>query len=308
QPLPQWHIIPASNRQEVMDWSLVLTSQRIEAEILAFPDGRAPYGLRINPLDRLRAMQAILRFQKENKGWHWHQELPAMGLRYDWSAWGWCLLLSVFAWLAWEVRPELQQMGMLKSQEVLRGGAWWQTITAVMLHGDVAHLASNLTSGIIILGLCMGRFGTTPALLIALICGAMGNVWSLWAHDEPYRGLGASGMIMGALGMMGPHALYLMRRDTKAGFRIVVSGMLAVIMLFSLWGLSPQSDVAAHFGGFVSGIAWGAVLSLCPENQLRAPRLNLLCGLMMMFLLFWAWGMALRGGRPWIWRQWMGWG
>lgn len=51
-----------------MDWSLVLTSQRIEAEILAFPDGRAPYGLRINPLDRLRAMQAILRFQKENKG------------------------------------------------------------------------------------------------------------------------------------------------------------------------------------------------------------------------------------------------
>ena len=29
-----------------MDWSLVLTSQRIEAEILAFPDGRAPYGLR----------------------------------------------------------------------------------------------------------------------------------------------------------------------------------------------------------------------------------------------------------------------
>ena len=106
-----------------MDWSLVLTSQRIEAEILAFPDGRAPYGLRINPLDRLRAMQAILRFQKENKGWHWHQELPAMGLRYDWSAWGWCILLSVFAWLAWEVRPELQQMGMLKSQEVLRGGA-----------------------------------------------------------------------------------------------------------------------------------------------------------------------------------------
>ena len=231
-----------------MDWSLVLTSQRIEAEILAFPDGRAPYGLRINPLDRLRAMQAILRFQKENKGWHWHQELPAMACATT-GLLGVVPSLSVFAWLAWEVRPELQQMGMLKSQEVLRGGAWWQTITAVMLHGDVAHLASNLTSGIIILGLCMGRFGATPALLIALICGAMGNVWSLWAHDEPYLGLGASGMIMGALGMMGPHALFLMRRDTRGlshrGFRHA-GGHHAFLTVGT-----AHCDVAAH-GGFVS--------------------------------------------------------
>jgi len=298
-------IIPATNRQEVMDWGLVLTSQRIDAEIVAFPAEREPYGLKVQHHDLLRAKEAIGRYQSENKGWKWHQPLPVMGLRYDWSAWGWCLLLGVFAWLAWEIRPALQELGMLKSQEVLMRGAWWQTVTAIMLHGDVAHLASNLSSGIILLGLCMGRFGTTPALMVALLCGVMGNWFSLWVHDVPYRGLGASGMIMGGLGMLGPHALSVVRRDFRAGTRLVLSGVLAVIMLFSLWGLSPQSDVAAHLGGFLSGIVGGAILSLIPSRQLHASRLNVLCGLVVAFLLLWAWTLALTGGRPWIWREWL---
>jgi len=50
----------------------------------------------------------------------------------------------------------------------------------------------------------------------------------------------------------------------------------------------------------------GALLGLVPEKQLQAWRLNMLCSLLLTFLLVWAWRMALTGGRPFDWRA-LGW-
>ena len=105
--------------------------------------------------------------------------------------------------------------------------------------------------------------------------------------------------------MLGPHSIKLLRTHRQAG-RILVGGILAVTMLFSLWGLSSTSDVAAHLGGFISGLAMGTLLGLVPEKQLQAWRLNMLCSLLLTFLLVWAWRMALTGGRPFDWRA-FGW-
>jgi len=112
-------------------------------------------------------------------------------------------------------------------------------------------------------------------------------------------------MVMGALGMLGPHALHLLRHHRHAG-RVILGGILAVTMLFSLWGLSPSSDIVAHLGGFICGLSLGALLSLVPERELRSWRLNLLCSLLLCLLLVWAWNMALTGGRPVSWLQ-VGW-
>ena len=298
---PDWCIIPAAHRKQVMDWSLVLTSQKIPTEIQSFPEGQAPYGLKVHQRDLERAKDAIRRYQSENKRWSWQKPIPASGFTFHGAALLWCLVLCVFAWIGWESRPQVQLAGMLKSQEVLTQGAWWQTVTAVMLHADIGHLASNTSTGLIVFGLAMGRFGAGPGLLAAFVCGVWGNFFGLWVHEAPYRGLGASGMVMGALGMLGPHAFHLLKTHRQAG-RMILGGVLAVCILFSFWGLSPDSDIAAHLGGFVCGLSLGALLSLVPEKELHAWRLNFLCSIILATMIVWAWRMALTGGRPFDWR------
>ena len=152
-----WCIIPAAHRKQVMDWSLVLTSQKIPTEIQSFPEGQAPYGLKVHQGDLVRAEDAIRRYQSENKRWSWQKPIPASGFTFHGAALLWCLVLCIFAWIGWEFRPQVQLAGMLKSQEVLTLGAWWQTVTAVMLHADIGHLASNVSTGLIVLGLVGSR-------------------------------------------------------------------------------------------------------------------------------------------------------
>ena len=172
---PDWCIIPAAHRKQVMDWSLVLTSQKIPTEIQSFPQGKAPYGLKVHPRDLERAEDAISRYQSENRPWSWQKTIPSSGFTFHGAALLWCLVLCIFAWIGWEFRPQVQLAGMLKSREVLTQGAWWQTVTAVMLHADIGHLASNASTGLIVFGLAMGRFGAGPGLLAAFVCGVWGN-------------------------------------------------------------------------------------------------------------------------------------
>jgi len=48
----------------------------------------------------------------------------------------------------------------------------------------------------------MARFGPGQALLAALLAGAVGNAAGLALRTEHYIGLGASGMVMGGLGLL----------------------------------------------------------------------------------------------------------
>lgn len=156
-------------------------------------------------------------------------------------------------------------------------GEWWRLFTAVFLHGDLAHLAANITFGVIVLGLAMGRFGAGLALLGTFLAGVFGNVCGLKLYSHPYTGLGSSGMMMGALGMLAVHSIYLWKSNPKSA-RYILSGVGAGMLMFVMFGVSPNSDVLAHFGGFVGGLVAGAILALAPQKIVRsvwADRLGL---------------------------------
>ncbi|MDA7511484.1 hypothetical protein N8612_07405, partial [Verrucomicrobia bacterium] len=82
-------------------------------------------------------------------------------------------------------------------------------------------------------------------------------------------------------------------RQNRSAYRLVVSGLLGVVMLFVLFGMSPQSDVIAHFGGFISGIAFGAVLGFVDEEKIKHSRWNLIANVVILGGLLWSWGAAL---------------
>jgi membrane associated rhomboid family serine protease len=172
-------------------------------------------------------------------------------------------------------------------------GQWFRLFTAVLLHSDLAHLMANVTFGTIFLGLAMARFGWGVTLLATFLAGGAGNLLGLAMYEGPYRGRGASGMMMGALGLLCIQSFGLWRKSPKAA-RYIMSGVLAGFLLFVLFGFDPASDVLAHCGGFFAGLVFGAVLAILPENTLQRRRPNNIAALVAGLIIAVTWGMALR--------------
>jgi membrane associated rhomboid family serine protease len=274
-----------------MDWGLVLASQGIEATIEG-PEGEEPWGLRVAAQDYERAAGAIRQYRLENRGWPWRQAGRQRGYLFDWGSLAWVLLVVLFFWR--EGYADLRSAGMMVSGLVTHG-EWWRLFTAVWLHADVGHLATNATLGFVLLGLVMGRYGTGVGLLAAYLSGVGGNLAAWLLAPGPHRSLGASGMVLGCLGLLAAQAFSLRARDAMTP-RLILSGVLAGVMLFVLLGLGPGTDVVAHLGGFVGGLLLGAGLALVPGLARRAGS-NLLCGLVFGALIIVPWWLAAKGRR-----------
>jgi membrane associated rhomboid family serine protease len=282
--------IPARSRRQAMDWSLVLVSQGIECVIEQI---ESAWRLTIEPQDYERASAALQLYQRENRGWRWQQRLPWPEFSFHGGVVVWCLVLIGFHWLSSIPSLHLKTAGMLFSPDV-RNGAWWQLFTAILLHSDLGHLIANLTTGVLLLGLAMGRYGAGCALLAAGLAGAAGNLFGVVLHSEPYRGLGASGMVMGGLGLLTIQSLSF-RRSRPLFARYLVAGLFAGLMLFVLLGVSrdPATDVPAHLGGFVAGVIFGALMTTQSGKKLTAMKPNLVAGILGGLLFSFAWLMAL---------------
>src|SRR5688572_24399454 len=209
---PAHATIPARSRRQAMDWSLVLLSQGIECII---EDQQGNWALLVGPQDFERAVAALHQYEIENPGWRWRQELPWPAVVFHWGALVWCLVLAAVYGLDALGGVNLKAVGWMQVDAVLNG-AWWRLFTAILLHGDLSHLMANITFGLVVLGLAMARYGAGCALLAAYVAGAGGNLPRALLHlDTP--SLGASGMVMGGLGMLAIQSLSLRHSNPKAG-------------------------------------------------------------------------------------------
>ena len=280
-----------------MDWSLVLASQEIHpvirgpGEVSAEGDVRQGWALLVEPGEYDRAVAAIRQYRLENRGWSWRQELPGANLDIHTGAVLWCLVLIGWHWVVTFVAPDWNARGEMNSV-AFQGGDWFRLFTPILLHSDLAHLMANATFGTIFLGLAMARFGWGVTLLAAFLAGGAGNVLGYLVYEGPYRGRGASGMMMGALGLLCIQSFGLWRRSPKAA-RYILSGVIAGVLLFVLFGMSPDSDIIAHFGGFAAGIFFGGLLAFIPEGKLQKNGVNIAAVLLLLAIIAVTWGLAL---------------
>jgi rhomboid protease GluP len=284
-------VVPARNRRQAMDWSLVLLSQGIECVIEQFESG---WGLSIDPRDRERAAEILQQYRRENRGWRWQRRLSWAEFSFHRGVVIWCLLLVAVYWMSNLPSTLLKAAGTLHSEAVLHG-AWWQLFTAILLHHDLAHLMANLTIGFVLLGLAMGRYGAACALLAAYLAGAAGNLAGVLLRAEPYPGMGASGMVMGGLGLLAIQSVSL-RRAPPFVARYLAAGLCSGIMLFVLLGVSrdPTTDVIAHLGGFLAGLLLGGIMSSIPDKKLASAGTKFGAGLSLALLVAISWMKALR--------------
>ena len=139
-------------------------------------------------------------------------------------------------------------------------GEPWRLFTSMFLHIGIIHLLVNMYALVSVGGSLETLVGRKQFITAYVLCGLAGSLASLW-WDQQRISAGASGAIFGMFGMFMTMVL-LERRMTWAEKKGMVYNMLGVIALNLVFGLQGGIDNAAHTGGLVLGIAYGAVLML----------------------------------------------
>lgn len=282
--------LPVRSEEQGREWSLVLLSQGIESALLQDAES-GQWFLEMDAAHFALACQNLRLYLLENRNRRWQSPVTWAGEIYDWRVWFWAVFLVVMFWLDRVLPADLSLAGRVDGAAVVHGEVW-RLFTATTLHGDEAHLLANLASGVLLLGLAMGALGPGAALLASLLAGAAGNGATLLVHGPQHLSLGASGAVMGALGLLAGQSVMEARALPRR--RWLARGLAGAILLTVLLGLNPASDVIAHLGGLGAGFALGVGLvawkQSAPESLARwDPWLAYVCGA----LLAAAWAMAL---------------
>jgi membrane associated rhomboid family serine protease len=285
---PDSVFLPCRSRRQAADWSLALISQGIESELARTDQG---WGLLLDAVLADEAKAVITQYRRENRHWYRYFQTTPDSPGFHPGVFLWALLL-VGVHVGSSLAPlELRAAGMTDTEQLL-DGQYWRLWTSVSLHADLRHLIGNLTFGTLLLGFAMARFGGGWAQLVALLCGVVGNIVSAAVHGLDHHGLGASGMVMAALGMLAVGSV----QPGQAGvpFRAwLFRSVLGAALLFVLIGLDPGSDVVAHAAGFAAGGAAGVLLNAMPTNLRTSPRANHLAALLALAMLVAAWSAAM---------------
>lgn len=224
------------------------------------------FQLLVEPQFAGRAREQLARFDRESLGWPPPAFVPRPALaRADFLTplfWAWSVVLAFLAQGRW---PEFAARGAMDAAAVFHGREFWRPLTALFLHADFPHLASNLLGGLLVFAAVVSTLGRVRGWLGLAAAAGLGNLGIAWLHyPSEYRSLGASTAVFAGIGLLTGHALRGMAaHGGRARWRaLFVPGATGFIML-GLYGanaVSAHVDVGAHTTGFLAGIIIGSFI------------------------------------------------
>ncbi len=176
------------------------------------------------------------------------------------------------------------------SAEAIVDGQIHRAVTALLIHADAAHLAGNML-GITVFGAAVtAEAGWGLGWLMIVCSGISGNLLNAVMYQRGHLSIGASTAVFGALGILAGYQV--VRRHRQQGRQIAAWVPLAGgLALLGFIGSGENVDIAAHFFGFVVGIAMGAgylmLWRVQPGRRVQAVSLALVFAL---FFLSWTAG------------------
>ena len=142
-------------------------------------------------------------------------------------------------------------------------GEWWRLATAVFLHGNLIHLLFN-SLVLFDLGPAVEEmYGTARYLVLYFLAGIAGSLASLLWHPFAVS-VGASGALFGLIGVM---IAYGYRHRTALGAQVKTMYVRWAIYGLVFGFFIPGIDNAAHIGGLLAGLVFGALVSDTPSFQ-----------------------------------------
>jgi membrane associated rhomboid family serine protease len=191
--------------------------------------------------------------------------------------------VGLFGW-------DWREAGVMHAGRVT-AGEWWRTVTALTLHGDLAHLVANSLFGAVF-GLFLGRYlGSGLGWLLALVAGALGNGLNAVIQPDPFRSVGASTATFAALAVAGTFVWrrgYMRGWDWRRRFAPVFGGI--ALLAYTGFG-GGNTDVLAHVTGFLSGFCLGWLAALLDVRRIGTGG-QALCGALALALVGGAWAVA----------------
>jgi rhomboid protease GluP len=160
-------------------------------------------------------------------------------------------LIQVFSGLLFGT--DLPSVYGLKVNELIVQGEYWRLLTPMLLHGSLLHIGFNMYA-LYILGRRIERlFGPVRFLLVYIVAGFVGNVFSFFFTQSP--SLGSSTAIFGLLGAEGVF-IYQHRKIFGKQFNQQLWQIVQVAVVNILIGLSPGIDNWGHIGGLIGGMVF----------------------------------------------------
>lgn len=145
---------------------------------------------------------------------------------------------------------------------LIRSGEWWRLVVPIFLHGGLLHIVMN--SWVLMdLGPQLEElYGSARYLFLYVAIGIfsflVSTVWNLRTADGYGISIGASGSLMGLIGLM--IALTKKRGGVLAEmYRKHLIQWVVVIFVFGF--IVAGIDNAGHFGGLVAGYGLGRVFA-----------------------------------------------
>lgn len=280
------------SRADAEEHALVLAAVGIDCRLLPRDDG---VSLCVLAADVDRAKEQLSSYARENAPPKQGAPRGGLGLRGLDAALLYCALLLFFFVAA---RRNLFSVDWASDGAVqaglIRDGAWWRTVTALVLHLDAGHLMGNLVFGTVF-GVLLARLvGSGLAWLVVLLTGALGNALNVALQAPDHTAIGASTGIFGAVGFLSGYTQRA--RSVPGGSRLRRwAPVSAGIMLLAFIGFGGEhTDIWAHIWGFAVGGAMGFALAFARLErfmQMRATQL-VSAGLAVSLLLL-AWLLAL---------------
>jgi membrane associated rhomboid family serine protease len=218
------------------------------------------------------AREQLARLDRESLGWPPPLFVPRPTLaRADFITplvWVWMATLMFLAQDRW---PALVPMGRMDASAVFARHEYWRSFTALFLHGDFAHLASNLLGGFLVFAAVVSTLGRARGWLGLAAASSLGNLMSAWLHyPAAYHSLGASTAVFAGVGLLTGHALRsIARHPGRVRWRaLFVPGATGFIVL-GLYGadaVASHVDVGAHTAGLLAGVIAGFALPVARRH------------------------------------------
>jgi membrane associated rhomboid family serine protease len=154
----------------------------------------------------------------------------------------------------------LLALGARQAYYILSGQVW-RLVTSIFLHANLVHIGMNMWVLMDIGPVVEEIYGSPRYLFLFLVTGilsmSISMIWNLMMGSVFGISIGASGALMGLIGLM--LAVTTMRRG--ADMQVLRSQLIRWVFYIILLGVLVQGvDNVAHLGGLASGFLLGRVV------------------------------------------------
>jgi membrane associated rhomboid family serine protease len=281
------------SRDEARQHGLVLTAVGIESYLVPQETGVALY---VAETDADRAQEQLALYEWENAAQSPSWRPSGLGGHGLEAAMAYAAVLTFFFaaqgrgafGIDWVVA------GAAQAGQIL-DGAWWRTLTALSLHGDLAHLVANLAFGMVYAMLLAGLVGSGVTWFCIVLAGGLGNGLNAALQAATHTSIGASTSVFAALGLLAGFVQCARPAPWRPGLRRWAPIAGGVMLLAFLGFGGERTDIGAHIAGFLVGGAMGVALAFGGRRWLRSSRVQSVCGALACGLFALAWSVAVSG-------------